>query len=151
MAQMPTMSAPNSVALSLRCRAAAAGDPNAVRSTASGPVKRGSCSSRMRRRNSSTSGMAIVRPPAAAYHDSQSKADGSATSRLHGGAGLAGIAVLDHQLRALPVTVPIVWRPGAQSVHVAVVHAEGRGDQHGVVNLRVVGARIPGSHNVVVA
>ena len=41
--------------------------------------------------------------------------------------------------------------PGIQTVHIAVEHAEGGGDQHGIVNLLVGGAVSAGNLDILLA
>ena len=97
------MSAPKASALAFSCRAASSGDSNATRSDAMGPSNRGSCSSRMRRRISSTSSIAMVRPPTAVYQRSHSKGEASATLHYY--------APLDRYLETVPcasASYPIV-------------------------------------------
>src|SRR5688572_29041531 len=78
---MPTMSAPSSRAFALMSAAASRALANARASGATGPSKRGYCSSRISRRYSSTASISIERPPTRAYHSSQENA-GSGTHGL---------------------------------------------------------------------
>src|SRR5690349_21194727 len=79
---MPLMSAPKRPAAAFTSAAAAAGESKLRRSAATGPVKRGSCSSRIRRRYSSTASIRIERPPTFAYQWSHANAGGGLDKRL---------------------------------------------------------------------
>src|SRR5688572_19169111 len=147
--QIPAMSAPNSSALSFRCCEASAGEANARRSAAISPSKRGYWWLKISCSRSVTSGIRIERPPTAAYQSSQANGGGEFNARLPipnsqrrtlsrpqlGQDG--GVAVFGDIARALAIPSRVGGRQRAETVHVPVEHAEGGGDQHGIVNLDV--------------
>jgi hypothetical protein len=58
------------------------------------------------------------------------------------------VTVFGQAFAALAIHHRIVWRPGRQTIHVAVVHGKCRGDQDGVVNLLVGCPLLPGTIHV---
>src|SRR5438477_11498959 len=57
------------------------------------------------------------------------------------------VALVSHSLSHFAISFRLERLPGLQTVHVAVVHAEGRGDQNGIVNLLVGRALAAGAVN----
>ena len=57
--------------------------------------------------------------------------------------GRRSVSLSGEVLPHLLVHRVIVWLPGAETIHIAVVHAKGSGDQHRIVNLLVRRAQRP--------
>ena len=56
----------------------------------------------------------------------------------------ASVTLVGHAFAHFVISLSPEWLRSGQAIYIAVIHAEGSGDQHGVVNLFVGGSHLPG-------